>query len=730
MLFVLVLLSTAALGSQTPSLLQLHGVVIDAAGAPVPGAVVAAASGQSTVAGPDGRFVLALAGARPTHLDVTAPGYGARRIAVLLPIGSSDAPHVRIVLMPEVVGETVLVTATRGGSLGESAAAVSVLRASDLQANASPALDDALRTAPGFSLFRRTSSRTANPTTQGANLRAVSTSGASRVLVLADGVPLNDPFGGWIYWNRVPQSAIDRVEVVRGGASDLYGADALGGVIQVLTVRPAGASARLSVEAASHATPRASLFAGTRGARWHASAGAEASATDGVYVVAPEDRGAVDTRAGSDYGVLQLAAGLDGTAWRLRASGNAFTEDRDNGTPLQVNGTRVKHASLEIAGALAGGQLEGYVLAGDQVYRQTFSAIAPSRASETLTARQRVPASQLAVGATWRRVVGRADVLAGAETREVVATNQETSFAPDGSVRAQVDVRGFQRSTGAFGQIRTAVGSATTLVAGARLDLWEAVRGLADATAVASPRLSVSHRLGSRVIVRGAVTSSFRAPTLNERYRGFRAGNVLTLPNADLEPERLLTGEGGALVDLGRGTVRVTAYAGRLSDAVTNVTQTVTPQLITRRRENAGAIRARGIETEGEYRLSSTLTAGGALALTRSTFDDTPGLTGNAVPQVPRWQGSARLTWMAPSALVVSAQVRAFADQWEDDRNTLVLEQAGLLDLSVAQTITRRLTWFGAVENLFDTEYDTGRTPTRTIGFPRTLRAGVRVYLP
>ena len=729
MLLVLLLLATAALGSQTPSLLQLHGVVIDAAGAPVPGAVVAADSGQSTVAGPDGRFVLAFDGARPTHLNVTAPGYGARRIAVLRRPGSSEASRLRIVLMPEVVGETVLVTATRGASLGEAAAAVSVLRASDLQANASPALDDALRAAPGFSLFRRTSSRTANPTTQGANLRGVSTSGASRVLVLADGVPLNDPFGGWIYWNRVPQSAIDRVEVVRGGASDLYGADALGGVIQVLTVRPAGATARMTVEGASHSTPRASLFAGTRGARWHASAGAEASATDGVYVVAPEDRGAVDTRAGSDYGVLQLAAGLDLTAWRVRASGNAFTEDRDNGTPLQVNGTRAKLVGLDISGVVAGGQLEGYIHAGDQVYRQTFSAIAASRTSETLTARQRVPASQLAVGATWRRLLRRADVLAGAETREVVATNQETSFAPDGSIRARADVRGFQRSTGAFGQIRTTLGE-TTVVAGARLDLWEAVRGPAGATAVVSPRLSASHRLGGRVIVRGAVTSSFRAPTLNERYRGFRAGNVLTLPNAGLEPERLLTGEGGAFVALGRGTLRATGFISRLSDAVTNVTQTVTPQLITRRRENAGAIRARGLEMEGEYRLTATLTAAGALAMTRSTFEDTPGLTGNQVPQVPRWQGSARLTWMAPATLVVSTQVRAFGDQYEDDRNTLVLERAGLVDLSVTQTLSRRLSWFGAVENLFDTEYDTGRTPTRTIGFPRTLRAGVRVYLP
>jgi outer membrane cobalamin receptor len=725
----LIVFSVAALASQAQPVVTLRGVVIDAAGAPVAGAVVNAEStGASASSRPDGRFVLTVGVAEAVHLDVSAPGYGPRRLTVALP--AKVPPDLRIVLVPEVVRETVLVTATRGGTLGEAAAAVSVLRASDLQAHASPALDDALRTVPGFSLFRRTSSRTANPTTQGANLRGLSTSGASRVLVLADGVPLNDPFGGWVYWNRVPQAAIDRVEVVRGGASDLYGADALGGVVQVLTARPSGTSARVTLEGASHSTPRASLFAGTGGARWHASAAAEASGTDGVYVVAREDRGPVDTRAGSDYGVIQLAAGLDGAAWRLRASGNAFTEDRDNGTPLQVNGTRAKHARVDVAGPMAGGQLEGYAQAGDQVYRQTFSAIGASRATETLTARQRVPASQLAFGVTWRRVLGPTDVVAGAETREVVATNQETSFAPDGSIRASADVRGFQRSSGAFGQIRTTLGAATTLVAGARLDVWEALRGPGDGTTVASPRLSVSRRLGGRMVVRGAVTSSFRAPTLNERYRGFRAGSVLTLPNADLQPERLLTGEGGALVGLGRGTLRVIGFASRLSDAVTNVTQAVTPQLITRRRENAGVIRARGIEVEGEYRVTSVLTAGGAVALTQSTFDDTPGLAGNEVPQVPRWQGSVRVTWTAPATVVVSAQMRAFGDQYEDDRNTLVLRRAGLVDLSVAQTLTRRVSWFGTLENLFDTDYDTGRTPTRTIGFPRTFRAGLRLYLP
>ena len=85
-------------------------------------------------------------------------------------------------------------------------------------------------------------------------LRGVSGSGASRTLVLADGVPLNDPFGSWVYWNRVPQAAVERVEIVRGATGDLYGADALGGVVQVLTFAPGRTRLRTTVDGGSHDT--------------------------------------------------------------------------------------------------------------------------------------------------------------------------------------------------------------------------------------------------------------------------------------------------------------------------------------------------------------------------------------------------------------------------------------------------------------------------------------------
>ncbi len=173
--------------------------------------------------GVDGAFSLDCA--KPgDRLTVEAAGLRAALVV------ASEGPT-RVTLDTASFAEAIVVTATRGDRRTTSPAApVSILTASDLALAPPTPLDDVLKVVPGFSLFRRTTSRSANPTTQGAGLRGLSASGASRALVLADGEVLNDPFGGWVYWDRVPAAAIDRVEVVRGGASDLYGADALVGV--------------------------------------------------------------------------------------------------------------------------------------------------------------------------------------------------------------------------------------------------------------------------------------------------------------------------------------------------------------------------------------------------------------------------------------------------------------------------------------------------------------------
>ena len=197
--------------------------------------------------------------------------------------------------------ESVVVIGDRQPVWGDPASGTTVLAGAELQTIPSLTPDEAIRVVSGFSLFRRSSSRASNPTTHGVTMRGLSASGASRGLVLLDGVPLNDGFGGWVTWTRVPPAAISRVEIERGAKADALGSDALGGVIRFVSIGGSERSVLLSAETGSHATTTVDGAAGGRAGRASLFGAASWLRTDGVVPVAPESRGAIDQKAEADW---------------------------------------------------------------------------------------------------------------------------------------------------------------------------------------------------------------------------------------------------------------------------------------------------------------------------------------------------------------------------------------------------------------------------------------------
>lgn len=709
-------------------------MVVDVSGAPLAGATIDLESGgtiaHQTMTGSDGRALVASSGAG--RLRVMVPGFAIGTVA--WPPDPAQAA-VRVVLMPATFADTVVVTASRGSDRLPSPSSTTVVSAAELLTSAAGTLDDLLRATPGFSLFRRSSSRVANPTTQGVTLRGVSGSGASRTLVLADGVPLNDPFGSWVYWNRIPQAAIERVEVVRGGAGDLYGADALGGVVQVLTFTPVRPRLRATLEGGSHDTMRASLFGGLAGGGWQATVAGEVVDTSGVPTVAAADRGPVDIAANSDYRSGFVSAGRQAEQWHASLRASAFQEARSNGTPLQVNDTNWRQVSGEAGGVMGGGVWEAYGSGGRQAYYQTFSAVAAGRATERLTTEQRTPSEFYQGSGQWTRDMGRHGVVLGAEARWTEATVNETAYAITGAVTTS-RVGGEERSQALYGRTRLVLADHWTLGLGARVDWWRSTPldpGLSEKSVTfISPRATVAWRQG----VLGFQASAYRShrtPTLNELHRGFRVGNAVTRPNPLLEPEQLTGVEAGVLVSTPRLSARATGFVNELDGAIANITLSSTPQLITRERRNSDRVRARGLELEADLRLYPTLTVNALAVFTASHFRGsvaTPAIEGNRVPQVPTYQFGAGVTWADPRVLTATLQIRVSGVQFDDDLNRFELGDYTVVDLSLSRIVTGRLHAFFAVENLFDVEYDVGRTPLRTIGWPRTARAGIRVFLP
>ncbi|HUG52977.1 MAG TPA: TonB-dependent receptor, partial [Vicinamibacteria bacterium] len=421
--------------------------------------------------------------------------------------------------------------------------------------------------------------------------------------------------------------------------------------------------------------------------------------------------------------------------------GGGYRESRDNGTPLQQNETAINQGMLGLDVPSGAG---GFRLRADlsrQEYLQSFSAIALDRRTERQTSAQRVPARTSGLSAQWTRPLGSHVFVLGAEHRSVWGRSEEVAFGAAGLVRSTTSGR--QGTTAVFAEDAWSLGRRLVIHGGVRLDRWRNHDASATSGAVStllpdrresavSPRGAVLLKVARRLSLTAAAYRSFRAPTLNELYRPFRVGNVVTLANPGLEAERLEGVEAGMVVGLGGAvSLRATVFRMDADGTVANVTLSTTPALITRQRRNLGAIRSEGLEVDGEARLSSHLVLAASFALVDATVASAPDrtLVGRRVPQVPRRQGGAQLRYDDPDGFSLGLQARFSDSQYEDDLNSLSLRRYWTLDLLASLPVTEWVDAFLAVENVRDVEYDVGRTPIRTVGPPRTLRGGLRVRL-
>jgi outer membrane receptor protein involved in Fe transport len=613
---------------------------------------------------------------------------------------------------PPPVTDSIVVTATKTETrLSDTPASVVVLDREAIATSPAATIDDMLRQVPGFTLFRRSGSRSANPTSQGVSLRGIGASGASRALVLDDGIPLNDPFGGWVYWGRVPRAALERVEVVRGGESELYGSSAMGGVVQFIRRSPATDAIAVEASAGSQSTGTASAFAALRRGAWSGSLAADWLTTAGYVLVAPSQRGHVDREADADHRALDatFARAFNEDLGRAFLRASHFRESRNNGTPLQVNDTTTRQLALGADLRAFGGSVALRAYGSDQDYDQSFSAIAADRNSERLTVLQSVPSRGSGASAQLARAFGmRNAIVAGAELREVRGTSDEENFAFNGT-RTFTSTGGRQRTSAAFAEDVFAMNARTSITAGLRFDRWS------DESSW-SPRLSLLHKSSTDLAFTASAYRAFRAPTLNELYRGFRVGNVVTLANGALGAERLSAIEAGVRYRW----LRANLFSMTTDDTIANVTLTTTPALITRQRQNLGSSRSRGVELEADWLIANSLRASAGWLFSDATVSG-----GRRTPQVPRNQATAQLAY-SRSRWRAGAQARWSSMQFDDDLNQLRLRSYFAADVFAAAPLITNLDATLSVENVFDRRIEVSATPVITLAQPRSVRFGVR----
>ena len=712
----------------------LSGTVVDRTGGLVPGATVVVLdaqhkpTSQKTVTSANGEFTLD-AVTLPAEIEVSLPGFVSRRMHV-------RASPASVLIEVAFVSDLVEVPAMRPDSGRRNAVTgTTTLTRTDLDRVPAMTPDESLKVISGFSLFRRSSSRASNPTTHGVTMRGLSASGSSRALVSFSGVPLNDGFGGWVTWERLPSAAIDQIAVQRGPMSDVFGSDALGGAISFTAPavrRPTGAA---SFEVGSLDTRSASVSGG--GPKGTATLFGAASWFDtaGFIPVEPATRGPSDTPTDTTW-TNAFGRVVIGSARRLSVSGWGGSDDRGNGTVLQRNASHGGTGAAAFEMTSGQTQLAARLASSTNRYEQTFTTLLAvagvSRASERLTSTQHIDTDVIRGSVELRRSIPR-----GVAALRASFTRTDSDFE-DVQTATTLSKTLIDNNQSVSGQFAVAPVAALTLSAGGRVEWRNAGNKSSPVSSVPTTvgRIAAAWRLSSIVTARAAAGSSHRWPTLNELVRNFAAGTVTTVASPDLSPERARSIEGGLDATQGRFQLSVTGFRSIVRDAIANVTTSVVGSAITRQRQNAGEAHSAGVEFDGAADTKWVrLRASATVLNARFRNSKETVLEGNWLPQVPRVSIAGSADLLLPRQNVASLIVHGVSTQFDDDRNTAAfrMTKATQLDARIGGVV-RVVRWYVAVENLTDERIETGRSgsataPLVTLAQRRAVRVGLTIKL-
>ncbi len=616
-----------------------------------------------------------------------------------------------------------------------------VIERDRLANSASGRMENVLADVAGFQQFRRSDSRSSNPSNQGATLRALGGNASSRTLILLDGVPVADPFFGYIPFSALVPDRLSVVRVTRGGGSGAFGAGAVAGTIELASATRdqlplLSGSAFYGSNDATELSATLSPDLGTG----YVSLSGRWDRGDGFYTTPRVQRSAASVPAAYDSwsANLRAVAPIDARS-EIQFRATLFRDDRTlrfAGADSQSQG---QDASIRY---VSRGTWQVDALAYLQM-RNFGNIIKSSSSFRTSLDQRNTPSTGLGGKIELRPPVGPDHVLRiGADTRFATGDMYEDAYnagVAANPLTARRHAGGEQLTTGFFAEDDWTLGS-LVLTGGVRADRWTISNGFYQALNAAGAvtqndryedrsdwqftgRAGALLRLSDAVAVRGAGYSGFRLPTLNELYRPFVVFPVTTQANAMLAPEKLKGVEAGVDLQPAEGlSLSATAFYNRLDNAVANVT--IGTNL--RQRRNVDRIVAKGVELTASGHVGDmSLSASYAYSHSRvhapgEAFD------GFTPAQSPRHAASATLAWAPQQGPMLSATLRYVSEQYEDDLQSDVLPDAVTLDAVARLPLGRGVSLVARGENLFDKAVVTRNAGgSIDLGTPRILWIGI-----
>lgn len=661
--------------------------------------------------------------------------------------------------------EDALITVTGKGLKdvpGDAALSLVVIDRARILNTGSNRLESVLADIAGQQQFRRSDSRSANATSQGITLRGLGGNASSRALLVLDGVPQADPFGGWVAFPAYATGRLDRIRVTRGGGSGYWGPGALAGTIELESV---GAADLKSFDGAIAYGSRNSLDAqgalGLKREGGFATLSAAYGRGDGFIPIVARSRGPVDRAAPYEQASANLRAVVAiAPDTEAQVTATAFTDSRERGTAFSRNTSEGVDGAVRLVGrGRWGWQALAYVQTRN--FTSDFAAVNATRTSVTQSlAQYATPATGIGGRLEIAPPLGDGITLRlGADTRHLAGKTMELFTYVNAAPTRQREAGGRTSNSGVFADASIEAGIVTATLA-ARVDWWTIKDGRLLETTIATNapfttllfadrkgeeftgRAGLAVKASEAITLRGAAYRGWRLPTLNELYRPFRVGPDATAANALLRPERVTGADLGVTLKPARGVeIGVTGFWNRMDDTIANVTQGTGPGTFPgvgfvaaggfyRQRQNLDALEVWGWEVDARARRGPF-----GLSASWSHVDPVIKASGTAAPlnslapaQTPRDQFSGTIDYSG-SLFTASATLRHIASQFEDDQNSRSLKSATMVDALLMVPVVKGVAIEGRVENLFDAEVQAALSGTGVVerALPRTIWVGARL---
>lgn len=612
--------------------------------------------------------------------------------------------------------------------------------------------DQKLSFLPGVSLFRRSSTKVAHPTTHGLSLRGLGPSGASRTLVTKDGIPMNDPFGGWVQWYRVPAGSLDAAHLQSGQGAGAWGHAALAGTLELSTkTHQKGGHFHLGL--GNQNRQDALLIGKTSQKKFNLQYQMSRQQEKNIPILQEAQRGPVDIGASSETQGLSLRPGY---RWSnehgLSLEYENYSDDRINGTALADNKVHMQSWTLRSDHQLSDKlKLDLSLSYLKQTFQSRFSSVDATRNTERVALDQyHVPGQGTLINTQfdWYHKHNLFHTF-GLDLQNRKGHTQENYRNLGAGFTRHRRAGGEQTLSGFFWKSEWDINPQWQWNAGARLNYWKEHQGkrqednletnqlITDTDYPARDKWLSHFRLGTKVNWDSnqqswlALYSGFRVPTLNELYRPFRVKNDITEANPGLKHETVYGVDLGHRIDMNRLSWSGVMYYNQLHNGIVNVLLSTTPGFdptfgvfipnggSLSQRMNLDRIDVVGMENSIQVKLNSRIQVLGSALLVHARIADDGGLGlyGNELAQVPKGQFSLGLEWGTHrDDLSCLLWLKASDDQYDDSQNQRSLAGYASFNLSIQKVLSKGWALTLQMENILNHQIQNSSSSDGLIG--------------